>query len=208
MTAAVLNELYEHPYDTIGNAGTVADLYFFDWAGVALFSFDGVARFAANTLHANVWTGQASFTYPAGEIQNNGNYLYAKFPWGVGSTRLFAWSGMGAGVGLTFPRPGGLDVSFAVGRDARRMDVDPVTGDESADLSTYAFTLFVDRDESLLFSLHLSQVDHRLLKINVYPGAVPRLGSFGMWAVVTQDHQVRMGISNAHWLGAGFGLGW
>lgn len=27
MAAAVLNELYEHPNDTLGNAGTVADLY-------------------------------------------------------------------------------------------------------------------------------------------------------------------------------------
>lgn len=209
MAAAFLNELYEHPNDTAGVAGTVADLYFFDMAGIVVFSFDGVARFFARRVHANVWTGQASFAYPSGEIQNNGNYLYAKSPWRViGNASLFYWTGMGAGIGLTFHRSDGLDVSVAVGRDAKRMSVDPVTGEESADLSSYATTLFVDRNESLLFSVHLSQVQHRLLKINVFPGTLPLLGQFGAWAVVTHDFQFRFGISHSGWLGAGVGLGW
>lgn len=205
--AAFLNESYEHPGSDTGTAATVADLYMFDLGGILLFSRDGVARFFARTLHANVWTGQASLAFPAGEIQNNANYLYFKFPWGpVPGSSVFFWTGTGAQGGLTFHRARGLDVSIAVGGDARRMNVDPVTGEETAEF-TLSAGAFVDRNESLLASVQLSQLEDRLLAVNVYPGVLPGLGrGFGVWTVVGRDAEIMAGITNRHWLGAGLGL--
>lgn len=78
LSAALWNELYETRDADIGSSGTVADLYFFDLAGVALFSLDAVPRFFSRKLHANVWVGQASLVLPSGEIANNANLMYFK----------------------------------------------------------------------------------------------------------------------------------
>ncbi len=206
MSAAVLNEMYEHPSSTTGSAGTVADLYVFDLAGIALFSSGSVSRFFAETLGANVWTGQASITLPHGELENNANYLYFKLPWGpTRGSSVFLWTGIGAQVGLTFHRARDIDVSVAIGNDAKRMRVDPLTGEESADL-TMSAAMFIDRRGSLLASVHLSEVQHRLVKVNVYPRVLPFLGDFGAWLVVSHDFEFSVGLSNSHWLGAGLGI--
>ena len=57
MITAMANEAYTHGEIEQGTGGTVADLYIFDLGGVLIFSLDPVARFFAETLHANVWPG-------------------------------------------------------------------------------------------------------------------------------------------------------
>ncbi len=207
LAAAALNEMYEHPGIKHGGAATVADLYFFDILGILLFANDGVSRFFAHTLHANIWPGQASLTFPSGEVHNNANYLYFKFPWGViPNSSIFFWTGIGAQIGLTLHRANDLDISFGVGSDAKQMHVDPVTGDETADLALSA-GLFVDRNNSLLASVRVSQLRDRLLNLNVYPGVFrPFGGTFGAWVSFSRDLQLRLGITNRYWLGAGIGL--
>ncbi len=204
--AAVLNEFYEHPVPVRAGAGAVADLYLFDIAGILLFSSDGVSRFFVRKLHANVWPGQASLTVPSGEVHNNAAYLTFKFPLSVVSnSSVFFWTGIGAGLGMTFHRSGGLDFSFALGHDAKHRFVDQETGEETAEL-TPSGVLFVDRNGSVLASVHVSQVKHRLLKLNLYPGVIGGAGrSFGAWGVLSHDGKVRLGITNRHWLGTGIG---
>jgi hypothetical protein len=208
MSAAFLNEVYESQGATRGSAATVADLYFFDIAGIVLFSFDGVSRFFSRKLHANVWTGQASIVLPAGETDNNASHVYFKIPWGlIPSSSLFIWNGIGFGLGLSLHRSRGLDISFGVGPDAQGRTVNPVTGVETATV-TWGAGIFVDRNGSLLASAHVSQVQHRLLRLNVYPGVLGGLGrDFGAWMIVSHDFEVRFGISSRYWLGVGLGLG-
>jgi hypothetical protein len=210
MSAAFLNEIYELDGAKSGNSGTVADLYFFDLAGILLFSFDGVSRFFANTLHADVWTGQASIVFPSGEVDNNFSHLHFKFPfpWGlVPKSSIFFWTGIGGGLGLTLHRGNGLDISFGAGIDAQRMNVDPVTGEETAKLALGA-GLFVDQNGSLLASAHVSEVAHRLLRVNLYPGLVGGPGrNLGVWMALDHDFRPRVGISSRYWLGAGLGVG-
>jgi hypothetical protein len=132
MSAAVLNEVYEANGATQGSAATVADLYFFDLAGIALLSIDGVSRFFSQTLHGALWTGQAAILLPAGETANNSSHVFFKIPWGVvPSTSLFLWSGVGGGLGLTLHRGNGLDISIGAGTDARGRQLDPETGIET-----------------------------------------------------------------------------
>lgn len=206
-SAALLNEMYEHPRSRVGAASTVADLYFFDIAGMLLFTQDGVARFAAHTLHANVWPGQASITFPSGEIQNNSNYLVFKFPWGVvPNSSIFFWTGIGAQLGLTFHRSSELDFSVAFGSDARRMHNDPLTGEETVELGLSA-GFYVDRNYSLLASFRLSEVTDRMLSVNIYPGIIGlHGGAFGAWMILTRDLEVLFGITSRYWLGVGFGF--
>lgn len=208
LSAALVNEVYESGGSELGSAATVADLYFFDLAGIALFSFEGVSRFFARTLHAGLWTGQASLVLPAAEIGNNANHLYVKIPWGVvPRSSVFFWTGIGGGLGLTAHRPGGLDVSLALGTDAERMVVNPVTGEESAEL-TWAGGLFIDRNGSLLGSVHLSDISHRLLRVNVYPGVLGGVArNLGLWAVLSRNLDLRVGLSHRSLLGAGVGFG-
>ncbi len=135
MAAAMLNELYEHPYLQIGSASTLVDLLLFDTGGILLFSNDSVARFFPRSLKANVWPTQAAITLPDGQIMNNGNNLTLKFPLSpIPSTSIFMRTGLNAQLGLTLHSAGGLDFSAAVGMDAIRMLIDPVTGEETADL--------------------------------------------------------------------------
>ena len=207
MAAAVLNEMYEHPGSSSGSAATVADLYFFDIAGILLFSRDGVSRFFARTLHANIWPGQASLTYPEGELKNTANRLFFKLPVSVvPNSSIFFWTGIGAQAGLTFHRSDGLDVSVAAGVDAKRMRVDPVTGEETADLALSA-GVFVDLNGSLMADIHISQLYDRLLTVNVYPGVIGLGGrSFGAWLILTRGLEPSIGITNRHWLGLGVGV--
>jgi hypothetical protein len=209
MSAAFLNEVYESYGGTQGTSGTVADLYFFDLAGIGLFALDPVARFFSHSLHTTLWTGQASFVFPAAETDNNSSHLFLKFPWSpVPRSSIFAWLGVGGGMGLTFHRANDLDVSVGAGTDAKARWVDPDTGEEHAAL-TFGGGIWVDRGGSLLASLHVSEVRHRMVRLNVYPGVLPGPGrELGMWVSMSRDFEVRVGLSSRHALGLGMGAGW
>lgn len=209
MSAAFLNEVYESNGSTIGASGTVADLYFFDLAGIALFAVNPVARFFADKLHTTLWTGQASFVFPAAETENNSSHVFFKLPWSpVARSSIFTWLGVGGGIGLTFHRANDLDISVGAGTDAKARWVDPDTGEEHASL-TFGGGVWIDRAGSLLASLHVSEVEHRMMRLNIYPGVLAGIGrEFGTWLILSSDFGVRVGISSRHALGLGIGAGW
>ena len=121
------------------------------------------------------------------------------------NTSLFLWTGIGGQLGLTFHRANELDLSFSVGNDAKRMTIDPETGEENAELAMSA-GMFIDRRGALLASVHVSEVRHRLIRINVYPRVLPILGDFGAWFVMSRDLEFSIGLSNSRWLGLGVGV--
>jgi hypothetical protein len=209
MSAAFLNEVYESTGSARGGSGTVADLYFFDLAGIALFAINPVARFFSHTLHTTLWTGQASFVFPVAETDNNSSHVFFKLPVSpIARTSVFLWLGVGGGMGLTLHRGNGLDVSIGAGTDAKARTVDPVTGEERATL-TFGGGVWVDRGGSLLASVHVSEVEHRMVRLNIYPGVLAGLGGeFGTWVILSSDFDVRVGISSRHALGLGVGAGW
>ena len=106
--------------------------------------------------------------------------------------------------------------------------MDPVTGEETVQLASAA-GLFIDRNGSLVATVHLTEVRHRLLRINVYPGVLPGFAravptscaatapsqgltrwngtrKFGAWAILSRDLKLSLGITH-QWLGAGLGVG-
>ena len=182
---------------------------------MALVSFEAVPRFFVPKLHAGVSVGQASLVLPSGEIANHANLMYFKFPWKVvPRSSVFPWTGIGSQVGLTFHRPNGLDVGVGLGTDTKQRNIDPVTGEETVELASAA-GLFIERNASLLATLHLTEVKHRLLRVNVYPGvrpgfartvpmscaaAAPSRGltrwngtrKFGAWAILSRDRKLAL----------------
>ena len=203
MGSAVVNEMYSHPGRTEGSASTAADLLLFDPLGIVLFTRDDVARFFAEELRATVWSSQAGLT-PAGELVNNGNNLILKLPLSpVPGTSLFVRAGLAFTPGITVHRPNGLDVSLGLGVDGRTQGVDPLTGEETPELAAGG-GVFIDRHGSLLVSALVSQVSHRRLVVNVYPGVIPGVGRrLGAWVLVREGGSVRLGLS----LGGGLGVG-
>jgi len=208
MSASFLNEVYESNGSTVGTSGTVADLYFFDLAGIALFAIDPVARFFSHSLHTTLWTGQAAVVFPAVETDNNSSHVFFKLPvHPVRNSSIFMWLGVGGGVGLTLHRDRDLDISFGAGTDAKARWVDPVTGEEHGSL-TFGGGIWIDRRGSLLASAHVSEVDHRMLRVNIYPGVLGGIGrEIGFWFILSEDFEPRFGISSRHALGLAIGVG-
>ena len=203
---AVINEAYEAPNEELPKGSTVADLLLFDPLSILLFTNDGVARFFAEDLRATVWPQQGSLRIDDGWVINNGEHLIFKLPlpW-MDRTRFFYKGGLGIQLGLTRRLSNGLDVTAAFGRDALRQNVDPVTGRETVDLQLSA-GLFVDRDNSLLWSIYWSEFADRRLAVNVYPGVFD-LGRFkvGFWGVLEQDGGINLGLSARQTMGLGLG---
>jgi len=164
-----------------------------------------VPRFFVRKLHAGVWVGQASLVLPSGEIANHANLMFFKFPWKVvPRSSVFLWTGIGSQAGLTFHRPDGMDITVGLGTDTEQRRIDPVTGEETIRLASAA-GLFIDRNGSLLATLHLTEVRHRLLRVNVYPGVLPGLArKFGAWAILSRDLDLSFGITH-QWLGRAWG---
>lgn len=203
MSASVLNEMYTHPTLEHGTGGTVADLYVFDLGGILLFSLDPVSRFFAEKLHATVWSNQASFVLPSLELANNANNLIFKVPLpGTSRASFFVRTAVGSHVGGTAHLNRGYDLSVGFGADTSRQNIDPVTGEEMVDIRVSA-SAYLDRHGSLLASLYWTQVAHRKLTVNVYPGVLH--DGFGAWFVLTRDHGVQLGLTHAAGLGLGFG---
>lgn len=203
MATAIVNEMYTHQGLPQGTGGTVADLYVFDLGGVLAFTLDPVARFFAETLHANVWPSQAGLTAPNFEIANNANNLVFKIPL-VFTDRasIFFRTAIGSHLGVTVHMRDGYDLSFGLGADASRQNIDPVTGAESVDIRMSS-SLYLDRGGSVLAAIHWSEVDHRRLAVNVYPGVFHR--DFGAWVNIDRDLAFQFGLS--HRLALGLGVG-
>jgi len=202
MATAMVNEMYTHQEISQGTGGTVADLYVFDLGGVLVFTLDPVANFFANKLHAQVWPSQGAITAPNWNISNNANNLVFKFPLPFTDRFSIFWrTAIGSHLGLTTHLANGYDLSFGVGADASRQVLSP-DGHESVDIRLSS-SMYLDRGGSVLASIHWSEVDHRLLAVNVYPGVFSR--DFGAWINVDQDLAFQFGLSHRLALGLAFG---
>jgi len=200
----VVNEMYTHPGLEIGTGGTVADLFFFDPGGVVLFSFDPIARFFADKVHATVWTNQVSLTVPGPiELDNAGQNLIIKPPMPfVDRMSFFFRNSIGSHLGVAYHLDDEYDLSLGVGADASRQVNDTATGSETVDILRSA-SLWLDRNGSLLASLYVSEVEHRIVTVNVYPGVLHK--DFGAWVVVTKNDGVQFGLSHRSALGMALG---
>ena len=207
MAAALVNESIENKGVVGPNTDALADLYVFDIGAMILFSFDAPNRFFSRVLVVSDWSLQPSFTFPRGELHNQGNNFAAK--WALPfypRLRLFTFFGLATQAGLSFLVDDEYSVSAAAGTAATRL-VNESTK-QVANTVTFARTAgaYLDRRNSLLASVQVTDVNDYFVSVNLYPHAVWQRGpALGAWTVVDKHARLALGISISRLLGAGVG---
>ncbi len=182
----------------------IADLFFFDLAGVALFQSDAVRNFFSRTVEAMNWPLQPSIDPTDGRVLNAGQYHALKVPLpGSRDWRLFYHMGLGNIAGLTRRLPGGHSISVGAGAYARRI-VRLESTRNSAALAP-KIGLFWDRDNSLWMSVFYNSQSIQRFTVQVYPTPwtswpVP----LGLWGSFGGPNGLGFGMT----ANLGLGLGW
>src|SRR5450432_2626772 len=205
MAAAFVNESLENKGVVGFNTDCIADIYFFDIGGIILFSFDWPSRFFSQQVVVSDWSLQPSFTLPNGELHNAGNYFAAK--WALPFYRrlaLFTWFGEATTAGLSFSLDDEYSVSAAAGGAALHLVNQATQRVQNVVDFVPTAALFLDRRNSLLASLQVSDVDDSFIHFNLYPHAITARGpAIGLWGVVDKRARVAAGFA----IGRPFGIG-
>jgi hypothetical protein len=207
LASAFLNETLENKGVVGYNTDAIADFFFFDIGGMILFNFPAPNEFFSKTLVVADWSLQPSFTYPNFDLHNQGNYFAVK--WALPfypRMRAFVYMGLGTLFGASYQIDSQYSVSGGFGSMASRL---VSTSNNNADNDVEFAScggLFVDRNNSVLASLKVSNVPDYFLQLNLYPNAVAGQ-PLGMWAVMDKGGHVVAGVSFSHTLGVGAGVG-
>jgi hypothetical protein len=207
LASAFLNETLENKGVVGYNTDAIADFFFFDIGGIILFSFDWPNELFSHGLIVSDWSLQPSFTYPNFDLHNQGNYFAVKWPIPFyPRLRLFAYMGLGTLGGLSYKVDSQYSVSGALGTMATRLlSTSATNADNDVEFAKSA-ALFVDRNDSLLASIQVTNVLDYFVHFNLYPNvfSTPQLG---MWAVVDKAGHFVTGVSFTKSLGVGVGVG-
>ena len=207
LATAFLNETLENKGVTQYNTDAIADFFFFDIGGIILFSFDWPNEFFSKHLIIADWSLQPSFTYPNVDLHNQGNYFSVKWPLPFAPRlRLFATMGLGTLLGFSYQLDGQYSISGGGGTMASRLiSTSKTNADNDVEFAPQA-GVFVDRNNSLLASLRVTNVQDYFVQFNLYPNAfsIPELG---MWTVVDKGGHFVTGVSFTGSFGVGLGIG-
>ncbi len=205
MASAFVNESLENKGVVGFNTDCIADVWFFDIGGIILFSFDWPNRFFSHTVVIADWSLQPSFTLPNGELHNVGNYFSAK--WALPFYRrlsLFAWYGEATTAGLSFALNDEYSLSASAGGAAIHITNTATNSVENVVSFVPTGAIFLDRHNSLLASLQITNVDDYFIHFNIYPHAFTDRGpAVGVWGVVDKRARVAAGFA----IGRPFGIG-
>jgi len=208
MASALVNETIENKGIVGYNTDAIADIWVFDIAGMILFSFDAPNRFFSRQVVISDWSLQPTFTLPHGQLHNEGNSFAAR--WALPfypRLRLFAWFGMATTGGLSFRITDEYSVSASAGGAVVHLVNASTKRVENGVVFTPTAAAFLDRNDSLLASLQVTDMDDYFVSVNLYPHAVFQKGpSAGMWTVIDKRGHPAFGISFSRLLGVG--LGW
>jgi hypothetical protein len=209
-TGGLINESLENKGVRGDNTDCIADLWVFDLVGIVLFSFEDVRRFFSETVRLLDWSLQPTITYPHGDLQNVGAYYALKVPLPFQDrVRFFAYGGYQTLGGVSVRV--GYDLSVSAAAGVRVSALENAGG--AAYVHNYvvfrpAGAVFLDRNDSLLLSIHVADVTDYTVQINMYPNAfVTTDPGLGAWTAIGQDGRWMAGISFAHGLGVGPGFG-
>jgi len=208
-TAAFVNESLENKDVKGPNTDCIADLSVSDLLGILLFSSDTAKEFLSKYLIVSDWSLQPSFTITNGYLHNVGNYYGVKVPIPYYERlRLFGYIGLSTMGGLSYQLERGYSASVAVGAKVASYQ-NTVDGYlyTQIDAGTAA-AVFIDRNDSLLFSLEIANVGFDFARANLYPNAFFKMDpSLGLWAATTNNGHPSFGISITRALGVGVGIG-
>jgi hypothetical protein len=205
-----VNESLENKGVRGDNSDCIADLWVFDVAGIVLFSFESVRRFFGETVRLMDWSLQPTLTLPHGDLQNVGAYYAMKIPLPFQKrVRLFVYGGYQEFAGLSIKLNDELSIS--AGGGVRISALENAGGKYSVhDYVVFepGGGLFLDRNDSLLASLHVANVRDYTVQFNMYPNAFLHTDpGLGAWTAFGSDGKWMAGLSVSHAFGVGLGLG-
>ena len=207
MASALVNETIENKNIVGHNTDAIADIWVFDVAGMILFSFDAPNRFFSRQLVISDWSLQPTFTFPHGELHNQGNYFAAR--WALPfypRLRLFAWFGEATTFGLSFRITDEYSLSTSAGGAAVHLVNQSTMRVQNTLDFTPTAAAFLDRNESLLAAVQVTDIEDYFVSVNLYPHALFTRGpSAGMWTVFDKRGRPAIGISFSRLLGVGVG---
>lgn len=207
LASALVNETLENRGNSGFNTDAIADVYFFDIGGMILFSIDGVARFFSHDVIVADWSLQPAFTFPGGNLNNQGNNFAVKWPLPF-YPRLspFVHMGLGSLGGVSYRVAGEYSVSVAAGERSYRLTNVSLNALDNKVKFAPSAAVFIDRNDSLLASVQVSDIDEYLLQLNVYPNAFyqSRPG-IGFFYIVGKSGQFVTGLSVTRTMEFGFG---
>lgn len=193
--AASLSLAAEFVHETVEKRTTepddeVADFLLIRPLGMALFTWDPAARFAAEKLRLREWPYQPMLSPRQGEFMNVGqNWLIRPALFGTERHKPLVYFGLTTLVGASHQLTESDSLSWGVGPAVR--DADP-------DDFKYRWSggIFYDRNGSLLASVLLNGTENLAARLNIYPGAVLRSRWFpGVFLGVYDDRAVAAGLT-------------
>ena len=192
----LLNETVEGSRADGFREEALPDLLLFDGLGMLLFHYPKIQRLWSNDrLSMTNWPLQPVIALPDSTIENVGQafVIKARIP-GSKHWSAFASLALSAQGGLSYRFDNGTALTFAAGTRALHFKmVDTVTQKMEVDEWGGDYTLFYDRDNSLLYALNVDQ-GRKTTTLNVYPSFV-RIKSFAPGFFIQQaEHRVRFGI--------------
>ncbi len=167
------NEALEISQSEISSHDNISDIFFFDLAGVFLFSSDKVTQFFYDKVGLRPWHGQPTLDVERGKIFNAGlNYIARPNMFGDKIKPL---------VFIGMQQLGGASYQFQPGKYLTVAAGFAITNPLKKKGRLTA-ALFYDRDDELMWSLFLNTLDNIRARFNFYPGLLKiwkmKLGGF------------------------------
>lgn len=188
------NEIMELAPFTNTSIDPVADIYYFNTAGYALFAIDPVARFFSETVKINSWLPQPVISPIDGTISNAGEQYILKtnFSGTKNIQGFYSW-GIDGSAGISYKGKKDNNYSFGFGQKAFRLKQSLVN-----DMIVYPelephFVFFYDKNESLLLSFSQTGLKKVNSIINIYPGLLN--DKLGLYASYNDFTKFEIGIS-------------
>jgi len=196
MASALVNETIENKGVRGHNTDAIADMFVFDVGGIILFSFEFVDRLFSRHMIMSDWSLQPSLTLRRGELHNHGNYFAIKWPLPFyPRLRAFTYFGEATTGGLSYALDDEYSLSFAVGGAATRLYNEATSRVQNVVTFEPTALLFLDRRESLLASLQVSDMEDYFVHLNVYPHAFSARGpSVGFWTIFDKHGHAGFGL--------------
>lgn len=207
MGVILINEMIVVQHLDEGSPSTWSDVYVFEPIGIALFSFDPVARFFARTLKAQDWSPQASIVLPTGELVNSSQVMAYRVPLPfIDRLDVLSVTGMGTQTGVIWDLDAEHSIGGGIGFQAKERVYDEAGREQLRARASGG--LYLSRRTSLLASLNLYHGLDRRAALNVYPGVLGGpLRNVGLWTVLDRDGRVDLGITALALPGVGLGWG-
>jgi hypothetical protein len=187
VAAQMMNETVENGVDRHENTDALAD-FWFNTAGILLFSWDGFAELFTGNAQIHYWPGQPVLTAPDGALINHMEMYAWKINLGSWTQKkLFIGSGLPSTIGWTSPQDLENNFTYGLGVNAGdhsnqdlieierandQLDSDSPKKLTSIPLSTVypALAFYWDKNNSLMFRGLIGYSRSLHLDFNFYPG--------------------------------------